>query len=179
MATLISGSTGVNKITDGTITNADIASGAAIAGAKLVMPTGSVLQVLSTQTNATITTTSTEYQTTNWYLDITPISTSSKILVTLNGGGQYLGGSAGVTQYVTIYRDSTNLGDSNYGLSRFSTAGGSWSLTPHSCAVLDSPSSTSSIRYQPYFKRAGNSATVNFSSGDRGKITLTLMEIAG
>ena len=47
MATLISGSTGVNKITDGTITNADIASGAAIAGSKLVMPTGSVLQVVS------------------------------------------------------------------------------------------------------------------------------------
>ena len=49
MATLISGSTGVNKITDGTITNADIASGAAIAGTKLVMPTGSVLQVVHTE----------------------------------------------------------------------------------------------------------------------------------
>jgi|21_taG_2_1085346.scaffolds.fasta_scaffold95468_1 hypothetical protein len=45
MATLISGSTGVNKITDGTIVNADINASAAIAGSKLVMPTGSVLQV--------------------------------------------------------------------------------------------------------------------------------------
>ena len=35
MATLISGSTGVDKIQDGTITNADIASDAAIAGTKL------------------------------------------------------------------------------------------------------------------------------------------------
>ena len=49
MATLISGSTGVDKIQDGTIVNADIASGAAIAGTKLVMPTGSVLQVVSIQ----------------------------------------------------------------------------------------------------------------------------------
>ena len=46
MPTLISGSTGVNKIQDGTITNADINSSAAIAGTKLVMPTGSVVQVV-------------------------------------------------------------------------------------------------------------------------------------
>ena len=57
MATLISGSTGVNKITDGTILNADIASGAAIAGTKLVMPTGSVLQVKQTAGTTTISTT--------------------------------------------------------------------------------------------------------------------------
>jgi len=157
----------------------------AISGASLTgftdaqMPSGSVLQVLSTQTMAGISTTSDAFQAAGWYLDITPISTSSKILVTLNGGGQYVGNSAGVTQYVTIYRDSTNLGDSTYGLSRFSTPGGSWALAPHSCAVLDSPSSTSSIRYQPYFRRADNSGTVYFSSGDRGKITLTVMEIAG
>ena len=166
MPTEISGSTGVDKIQSDAIETGD-------------MPTGSVLQVLSTQTSATITTTSTEYQAAGWYLDITPISTSSKILVTLNGGGQYVGTTASVSQYVTIYRGSTNLGDSNYGLSRFATAGGSWNLAPHSCSVLDSPSSTSSIRYQPYFKRAGNSATANFSSADRGKVTFTLMEIAG
>ena len=40
MPTLISGSTGVNKITDGTIVNADIASGGAIARSKLGDVTG-------------------------------------------------------------------------------------------------------------------------------------------
>ena len=40
MATLISGSTGVNKITDGTIVNADIASSGAIARSKLGDVTG-------------------------------------------------------------------------------------------------------------------------------------------
>ena len=44
MPTEISGSTGVNKIQDGTVVNADINSSAAIAGSKLVMPTGSVIQ---------------------------------------------------------------------------------------------------------------------------------------
>ena len=38
MPTEISGSTGVDKIQDGTIVNADINSSAAIAGTKLVMP---------------------------------------------------------------------------------------------------------------------------------------------
>lgn len=179
MPTEISGSTGVNKIQDNTIVNADINSSAAIAGSKLVMPAGSVIQVLSTQTMASISTTSDAYQAAGWYLDITPISTSSKILATLSGGGQYVGNSAGVNQYVTIYRDSTNLGDSTHGLSRFGTPGGSWSLVPHSISALDSPSSTSSLRYQPYFKRTGNSGTAYFSHDDRGTITFTLMEIAG
>ena len=49
MPTEISGSTGVNKIQDNTIVNADINSSAAIAGTKLVMPTGSVLQVVHTE----------------------------------------------------------------------------------------------------------------------------------
>ena len=45
MPTLISGSTGVNKIQDGTIVNADINASAAIAGTKLANP-GKVLQVV-------------------------------------------------------------------------------------------------------------------------------------
>ena len=55
MATLISGSTGVDKIQDGTIVNADINSSAAIAGTKLVMPTGSVLQVVQVEVETKIT----------------------------------------------------------------------------------------------------------------------------
>ena len=46
MGTTISGATGIDKVQDGTIVNADINSSAAIAGSKLVMPTGSVLQVV-------------------------------------------------------------------------------------------------------------------------------------
>ena len=87
MATEISGSTGVNKIQDGTIVNADIASGAAIAGTKLVMPTGSVLQVAhytSTAANGTSTT----VEPTNsagivlGILHVTPQQAGSSFLVT-------------------------------------------------------------------------------------------------
>ena len=62
MPTLISGSTGVNKITDGTIVDADINASAAIAGTKLVMPTGSVLQVLQSTFADDAATTSDSYQ---------------------------------------------------------------------------------------------------------------------
>ena len=157
----------------------------AISGANLTgltdgqMPAGSALQVLSIKTSAGITTSATSFAATGLYLNITPVSTSSKIYATLNGGGLYNGTSAQTTQYITIYRGSTNLGNSTYGLCRFSTPGGSWSLLPVSCAVLDSPSSTSALKYEAYFKNANTSATVNFSESDRGEVTLTLMEIAG
>ena len=47
MPTEISGSTGVNKIQDNTIVNADINSSAAIAGSKISGSFGKVLQVVN------------------------------------------------------------------------------------------------------------------------------------
>jgi len=166
MTTTITGATGVNQITDDAITAAKL-------------PAGSVLQVKSTRTNVNIDTTSTSYTTTGLYIDITPISTSSVILVTLSGGCIYNGVSAGVTMYTTIYRDSTNLGDSSAGLSRFSTPGGSWMLSPHSASVMDSPSTTSSVRYAAYFRNSDTAGTVTFSDTDRGYVVITAMEVAG
>ena len=90
MPTLISGSTGVNKITDGTIVNADIASGAAIAGSKLVMPTGSVIQVVSGPSSlpAAFATSSSTFVSNGLEMAITPSATSSKIVVLVHSPGQ-------------------------------------------------------------------------------------------
>ena len=177
MAITINGSgiTSAN-IADGTITNSDINASAAITASKL-SGTGKVLQVVSAMTNSSIGTTSTSYVATGFYVDITPTATTSKILVTLSGGSTYNGVSASTTQFVTIYRDSTNLGHSSYGLSRFSTPGGYWSLVPHSASVLDTPSSTSVLRYQIYFKNSNTASNVDFSHFDRGYVTITAMEI--
>ena len=87
MGTTISGATGIDKVQDGTIVNADINSSAAIAGTKLVMPAGSVLQVAhytSTITNGT----STSVEPTNsagivlGILHITPKQAGSSFIVT-------------------------------------------------------------------------------------------------
>jgi len=86
MATLISGSTGVNKIQDGTITNADIASSAAIAGAKLIMPAGTVLQVVTGRDTASAILGSSNHTLIN--CPITPIQSNSKffLLATITHG---------------------------------------------------------------------------------------------
>ena len=177
MPTEISGSTGVNKIQDNTIVNADINSSAAIAGSKLVMPTGSVLQVVSSLFNSDVSTTSTSWTDTGHSLSITPSSTSSKILVQLSGGG--LGTSnAGGWNKIELYRDSTGLSGTSVGLStlvNFSDA----HYSNHSLGFLDSPSSTSALTYKLYMKSNHSSNTAYYHWSDRGKVLLTAMEIAG
>ena len=108
MPTEISGSTGVNKIQDNTIVNADINSSAAIAGSKLVMPTGSVLQVKQAyKTDVFSTTANSDTDITGLSISITPSSTSSKILVTSNISGFSHNGLGGC---FCIQRDSTKIG---------------------------------------------------------------------
>ena len=112
MPTEISGSTGVNKIQDGTVVDADINSSAAIAGSKLVMPTGSVLQVVTdtgSTTNLTATTTESDI---GLSLNITPQTGSSILLLTtckyhlVNNQGAYWRGY--------FFKDSTNIGQAFY-----------------------------------------------------------------
>ena len=82
MGTTISGATGIDKVQDGTIVNADINSSAAIAGTKLVMPTGSVLQVVHTEdgTKQTINDTTTKLIETS----ITMKGVNSSLLIRAN-----------------------------------------------------------------------------------------------
>ena len=176
MATLISGSTGVNKIQDGTIVNADIASGAAIAGTKLVMPTGSVLQVVNaTNTNTANggflhTTTSSSYSAVALSAAITPSSTSSKIMVFINTS-YYRGGASSWT----IYGGGANLGGTTHGMLR--VTGGESYWYPISLSTLHSPNTTSAITYQLYSRAEGGTT---YTGGDGDVVsTITLMEIQG
>ena len=168
-----SGAVTTAYLLDGSVTAAKMAASGAWA------PTGTVLQVLQTGTSAVISTSSTSFVTTGFSLSITPKSSTSKILAMVNGGSLFASTPAGAAIYSTIYRGATNLGDASYGLERMSTVGGSFTLAPHSMCILDSPATTSSTTYTCYFRNGGTAATVDFSSGDRGQVTLTLMEIAG
>jgi hypothetical protein len=180
------GAVGSSLIADGNITSGKLASGAAVAniGARAIttgqVPAGSVIQVVTVYLdNVTTVTTSTSFVTTSWSGTITPTSATSKILVTVSGGSIYCGTGSGGSYYATIYRNnSTNLGNSSFGLERFTTVGGTHSLAPHSMSVLDSPATTSATTYTPYFRNAGSATQVDFSNTDRGIVTMTLMEIA-
>jgi hypothetical protein len=144
---------------------------------KAALPTGSVLQVIQATTSSIITTNSTSFVTSGLSLSITPTSSTSKVLVMLIGGGAY-NGAAGASVYTTIYRGSTDLGYSTYGLERLYSGSSTAILSPHSAMVLDSPSTTSSTTYTAYFKSSSGGATVNFSYNDGGITTLIAMEIA-
>ena len=175
MPTLISGSTGVNKITDGTIVNADINASAAIVGTKLVMPTGSVLQVVSANYATEWTSASTTYTDTGLTATITPSATSSKILVLCNQNG--CGKSqSNASLRLHLYRGSTKLADFGEDLGYTDTVE-NWNMVGSaSISYLDSPSSTSALVY----KTQGNNNTATGSvrvQNSETTSTLTLIEI--
>jgi len=131
------------------------------------MPTGSVLQVVTRTFNTNSTTTATSMTDTDCYVDITPTSASSKILIT----GSFIGQSqtTGTSAYFKLFRDSTALTV----LHRYEDAL-LFNVSPHE---LDSPSSTSSIRYMVKIQaQSGNTVGVNTGSV-YGR--MTAMEIAG
>ena len=178
MATLISGSTGVDKIQDGTIVDADIASGAAIAGSKLVMPTGSVLQVVQ-QVHHTFTqiNNSSSYVDTGLTQAITPSSSSNKILVVFS---IQLGTNSTSSQNIqarllagsTVIRMLDNIHNS---VSHALEAQASFQY-------LHSPSTTSAVTYKLQMKGTSSAhfRINNYnSSANEACSTMTLMEIAG
>ena len=183
MATLISGSTGVDKIQDGTIVNADINSSAAIAGTKLVMPTGSVLQVVSANINTQIANTTENSNVDLMSLAITPSSSSSKILVMLN----WKEGTSNPNGAYRLYRGSTSLAEAASGYAGGTgfwafddISGNQHTMQSNSFTYLDSPNTTSATTYK---LSTDSSSTVFFNRAEQGtghgSSTITLMEIAG
>lgn len=155
--------------------------------AKSGLPSDSVLQVKHSikLTTTSVTTSSTTFQATGVSATITPISASSKIYISIQGGGLFNASVQGVGMYVTVYRSigggsATEVsGDATYGLMRYSGTSGLYVIAPMSGAILDSPSTTSEIEYEIYFKSSNSGSTVDFDGIDRGSPSITLMEIAG
>ena len=185
MPTEISGSTGVNKIQDNTIVNADINSSAAIAGSKLVMPTGSILQVVQTEYTTNAAFSSTTLVAHGASATITPTSTSSKMLITSTVHHQsdaQNGTDAGLG--FAWKRGSTTIWQTAQGYAYYFYPGGGsggdhenrgWIPLPQ---YIDSPNTTSATTYALWARRHGSSATHYFQGSDH-PTTITLMEIAG
>ena len=135
---------------------------------KAALPTGSVLQVLNTQ-SSTIVTTSGAGLSTILTLSITPTSSSSKILAfgtvclaTTNVSNGYGSGY--------IYRGATGLGYLSIGINSATGITG-----PITLMFLDAPSTTSSTSYTLQISR-GSGGTTSVTTDNI--YTLTLMEIA-
>ena len=144
------------------------------------LPTGSVLQVVQTSndTSTTISTTG-SWVAAGLELSITPSSTSNKILIQVCGS-QYADVND-QTAAATVFRDSTNLGQSDYGLAPYYLNLGGTSGTdaqvPTNITYLDSPSSTSSVTYSVKAKTDKN--TYRWNGLRNAKQVMILTEIKG
>ena len=179
MATEISGSTGVNKIQDGTIVNADINASAAIAGTKLTMPTGSVLQVVTGVLTATTSLNAASY-TTMYGATITPSSTSSKILVRAMVGGLYMNVGGSNQSNWRLARGSSGCTGQNTNFhtenGRNATVAGTRSYI--NMEILDSPNTTSATTYNVQAHRHNGSGSFQIND-TAATSTIILMEIQG
>jgi hypothetical protein len=146
------------------------------------LPAGSVLQVVQDTQLTGLTTTSTSFaDNAGLSVSITPQSTSNKILV-LAQFGMYANNSwSGGIGYYTIFRDSTNLGDSTVGaVAIYQNVSGS-ATQAGSINYLDSPATTSAITYTMQMRTANASHSIGIGTygAGNGLNTITVMEIAG
>ena len=132
---------------------------------------GKILQVVSASDNTSRSTTSTSFVTasSSLTLNITPSSASSKIYLLLSTS-MLINANDGA---VTLYRDSTNLGHSDYG---FYYCHVQANYTMATLNHLDSPSSTSELTYALYFRNVTGSSTITMGN-ETGKGNLIAMEI--
>ena len=171
-------------ITDGIITNADIASGAAIAQSKIAGSFGKVLQVVAADYSTNVEVSTTTYADSGLTASITPSSTSNKVLILISQQLQHYntGGNWSTLKYkllrgsTTVYESETNVGLSftyDYGGSGINLG------LYQPMTILDSPSSTSSLTYKTQIAKAGNGGTAAGAQTSGNKSFITLIEIAG
>lgn len=133
---------------------------------------GSVLQVVSTSSTTTTSTSSTSFVTTSISASITPKFSTSKVLITVAGGGMDTWASNNMRMGLTVYRNSaTQLGGFTDSFNYQSRT-----IVPASYQYLDSPATTSATTYTIYIKSFG--AYDIYLNSQSETITITVMEIA-
>ena len=141
------------------------------------LPSGSVLQVVQGSTSTETRNSTNTLADTTLTADITPASTSNKVLVLINQAGCDKSSANASNQMVLkLLRDGSailtfanNAGYTNSALTNsFGSIG---------CIYLDSPSSTSSLTYKTQFSSGDNTAAVGVQGTGGETSTITLMEI--
>jgi hypothetical protein len=142
------------------------------------LPAGSTLQVVQALLSTDVSTTGTTYVTSGLVGTITPKFSTSKILVTVSGGGSY-GNTANVYGENVLYRNGSQISANGVDWAFYSSAA---TGSNHSYMYLDSPATTSATTYTPYFRRGttGGAGTYyfNLTQSTGPTVTITLMEIA-
>ena len=147
------------------------------------LPAGSVLQIIEANKKADgiFSTSSTSFVDVGLSATITPISSSSKILIHLNSGGVNRPGNSSECPRLQILRGSTKI----YGGFNifYTTDALEYSGVSTNFDLVDEPATTSATTYKVQMRtRLGNGCSMN--AGDAGGSTdqyasLILTEIAG
>ena len=132
---------------------------------------GKIGQVVQVSGSGGVSTTSTSFVAAPIAVTITPTATSSKVYVSI----AFMNKTATDQDfYATIYRDTTNLGDSFDGFfSNHTKVANSKSLVY--MQYVDSPSSTSALEYKVYFKGEGQTVTANNDEADWAFIAMEIL----
>lgn len=147
-------------------------------GAGTVMPAGSVLQVVNAVYATQVSSATNTPVNTGLTATITPLFSTSKILVLVNQSGLYKSAANTANAIdINLLRGATTI------CSFISNAGITGTLLQNnvgsgSTCYLDSPATTSATIYKTQFYSTSNTATVYVqTNGDAS--TITLMEIRG
>lgn len=146
---------------------------------------GKVIQVIQGITNTTVTNATATYADTGLTATITPLFSTSKILVLVNQSALYGGGTTAQGGGINILRNSTVISltpsDATGPFDNYFNVG-SGAVTRLSLSYLDSPATTSSIVYKtqgrPYATAIGGFSTYQYTGTVSGTSTIILMEIA-
>ena len=132
---------------------------------------GKLLLVVSATDTTTRITTSTSFVTASntCTVNITPSATTSKILLMFNSAIY----APSDDSAITIFRDSTNLGNSLYGFDYCHSAA---SLRMSTIIHLDSPNTTSQVTYQIYMRKVSGAGSITIGS-NTGISSLQALEI--
>ena len=127
------------------------------------------MQHVSNSETTTRSTTSTSFgvNSNTLQVDITPYSTTSKLLIFVNAIGY--NSTNGADNFYTIYRDSSDLGNSNKGLAQLKNTSGTHSnVGAVTMFIVDVPNTTDEITYGVNFRCGsgtaflGHNATRNY-----------------
>ena len=131
---------------------------------------GKVIQVVQTNISTQTSTGTTSFVTTGLTATITPLFSTSKILISVAGVG-----ATGLTNtgVFTIYKNGSNLLTAN-GFAQIFNTGGSFYVSI-ATNYLDSPATTSATTYAVYFNT--NNSNVYFAYAN-SIATINLMEVA-
>jgi hypothetical protein len=138
-------------------------------------PSGSVIQVVQGTTSTAMSTSGATFVATNLSVSITPISTSSKILVF----GQLFVANGVSTNQPTIglFRNGSNIIGPGYGFGDTYTSAGGYGEAVLPFSFLDTPSSISSLLYAIYGRNPSGTGNSTFNDPARLSV-ITAMEIS-